>query len=122
MARSDQDPITRAIQDEELALLRALPEEPPYLEQALQLFSGRTAWVNVGMLLAQLALFVAGGLFAWRFYQATDAVEAVKLGITAAVMVLMSLIIKMSFVPVMRLDLVRRDLKRLTVLMGQKAK
>jgi len=102
-----------AITAEERDLLRRIGEEPGAIPQLLGLFRGPTGWVNLVMMAAQAALFVAGVLAAWRFFQATEALEALRWGLPAAVAVLAALVIKVAMYPVVHIRQLRLELLRL---------
>ena len=62
---------------------------------------------------AQAALFVVGVWAAWRFFEADTPLSALHWGLPAAVLLLMSLIIKMGLMPQMQANRLMRELKRL---------
>ncbi|HEV7354245.1 MAG TPA: DUF6768 family protein [Brevundimonas sp.] len=102
-----------AVVAEERDLLRRIGEEPGAIPQLFGLFQGRMAWVNLVMMLAQAALFIAGVWAAWRFFQATDALEALRWGLPAAVALLAALVIKVAMYPVVHIRQLRQELLRL---------
>lgn len=105
--------IDEALDSEERELLRSIGEEPGFFSQAFGLFTGRTAWVNVLLMVVQTIFFVAGVWAAWNFFEAGDALAAVRWGIPAAVLLLTGLIIKMALWPTMETNRVIRELKRI---------
>jgi hypothetical protein len=107
--------LDEALRAEERDLLRRIGEEPGYLDQALSIFSGRTGWVNALMMVTQTVLFVAGVWAAWRFFQADESLSALRWGLPAAVLLLMSLIIKMAMWPTLQANRVLRELRRLEI-------
>lgn len=102
-----------AVTAEERDLLRRIGEEPGAIPQMIGLFRGRMGWVHLVMMLAQSALFIAGVWAAWRFVQATDALEALRWGLPAAVAVLAALVIKVAMYPVLHIRQLRLELLRL---------
>ena len=104
--------IDEALDAEERDLLRSIGEEPGFFSQAFGIFSGTAAWVNVLLMVVQGLVFIAGVWAAWNFFQAGDALSAIRWGLPAAVMLLMSLIIKMGMWPTMQTNRVIRELKR----------
>ncbi|MBU1384918.1 MAG: hypothetical protein KKG14_02880 [Alphaproteobacteria bacterium] len=72
---------------------------------------------------AQAALFMAGVWAAWRFFEAETPLSALHWGLPAAVLLLMSLIIKMGLLPEMQANRLIRELRRLElqIAMGRKA-
>lgn len=105
--------IDEALDAEERALLRSIGEEPGFFAQAFGIFSGRTAWVNALLMVVQAALFIAGVWASWNFFEAGDALTAMRWGFPAAVLLLMALIIKLSIWPTMQTNRVIRELKRI---------
>ena len=105
--------IEEALQGEEQALFRETAREPGFFGQAFGLFGGPNGWVNGVMMAAQAALFVVGVWAAWRFFEADTPLSALHWGLPAAVLLLMSLIIKMGLMPQMQANRLIRELKRL---------
>ena len=105
--------IEEALQGEEQALFRETAREPDFFSQTFGMFGGRSGWVNVVMMVVQAALFVAGLWAGWRFFGADTALSALHWGLPAAVLLLMSLIIKMGMMPELQANRLMRELKRL---------
>jgi hypothetical protein len=105
--------IDEAINAEERELLRKVGEEPGYVQQALGLFEGRTGWVNSVLMIAQGAAFVMGAWAAWNFFAADQVLAALRWGLSAATLLLMSLTMKMALWPVIQANRIIRELKRL---------
>lgn len=105
--------IEEALQGEEQALFRETLREPGFFGQAFGLLGGRNGWVNGVMMAAQAALFIGGVWAAWRFFGAETPLSALHWGLPAAVLLLMSLIIKMGLMPEMQANRLMRELKRL---------
>ena len=105
--------IDETLDAEERELLRRVGEEPGFLAQALAIFRGPAAWVNTLLMVVQTALFVAGVWAAWQFFQAGDALTALRYGLPAVVLLLTGLIVKMALVPAIQTNRVIRELKRI---------
>lgn len=114
--------IDDALESEERDLLRSIGEEPPYMSQLLGLFGGKTGWLNAIMLVVQTLLFLAGGWMAWTFFETNDALSALHWGIPAAVLLLMSLIIKMAMWPAIQANRLLRELKLIQLQIARAAK
>ncbi len=112
MTDFDRD-IDAAIAIEEAALLRKIGEEPGYFRQLRTVFHGRTGWVNMILMVAQTVLFVGGVYAGWHFFQAADALTAVHWGLPGAVMLIMSLMVKLALWPVLHANRVLLAVKRL---------
>ncbi len=105
--------IDESLNAEERDLLHRIGDEPAYMNQVLAIFDGRTGWVSVIMMIAQTALFIGGAWAAWKFFQTEDVLAALRWGLPSAVLLLMSLIIKLSLWPTLQANRVLRELKRL---------
>jgi hypothetical protein len=114
------NPIDAAIAAEERDLLRQIEQEPAYFEQIGTLFAGQNAWINWLLMAAQAGLFVAGVWMAFRFFAAADALVALHWGLPAATLLLASLVIKVSIMPVMQANRVLLALKRLELLQAHR--
>jgi hypothetical protein len=110
----DLDTLVEAeLSREERELLSRIGDEPGFFGQALGLFGGRLGWVNAVMMLAQAVVFVAGAYAAWRFFGQTDAVAQLRWGLPAAVLLIVSLMIKMAMWPEIHANRLMRELKRI---------
>jgi hypothetical protein len=105
--------IDEALDAEERELLRSIGEEPGFFAQAFGVFSGPTAWVNILLMVVQAAFFIGGVWAAWNFFEAGDALTAVRWGLPAAVLLLTALILKLTLWPTMETNRVIRELKRI---------
>jgi len=105
--------IDEALDTEERELMRQIGEEPNYVTQAFGIFSGRLGWVHTVMMVAQTVLFIAGVWYAWQFFTATDTLEAIRAGFPAAVLIIMSGMMKLSLWPSIQTNRVLREMKRL---------
>ena len=107
--------IAEALADEDRQIV-AETEELGYFAASLGLFRGKTAWVNWVIMVVQLALFLVGVWCAVRFFAATDALMALKWGISGAVLLLMASSMKMSLMIPMQVNRVIRELKRVELM------
>ncbi len=105
--------ITKALKDEEDALLRSIAEDPGHIDQIAALISARSGWVSLVLLVAQTILFLAGAWAAWNFFQAADPLAALRWGLPAAVLMLASLMLKLSLWPAMHAQRQLQILKRI---------
>jgi len=104
--------IDEALHAEDATLLAELTE-PGFFRQAMGLFGGPTGWVTWVLLAVQTVMFLAAILAGWRFYAATEALLALKWGLSAAVLAIMALQLKLALMPQMQADRVLRALRRL---------
>ena len=112
--------IDEALGDEERDLLLRIGGEPGFFSQVFGVFRGPTGWVNVVMMVAQAAAFLAGAYGAWRFFGAADPVTQLRWGLPAAVLLLLSAMIKLAVLPRMETNLIIRELKRLELQLALK--
>jgi hypothetical protein len=117
--RNVDQTLDAALHAEERELLRRIGDDPGHFEQVMALFSGRSGWINTVMMAAQLVLFAAGVWAGWNFFQATEALAALHWGLPAAVLLLMSLIIKLAMWPTVQANRVLLALKRIELLVAQ---
>ena len=103
--------IEQALASEEQELLRRIGEEPGYIEQAVGLFRGSTGWVNIVLMVTQSLAFLAGAWAAWHFFAANDVLTALRWGLPAVLLLLMSLIMKMALWPTIHLNRLLKELK-----------
>ncbi len=101
--KSLDDRIGEALSAADRDLLKSL-DEPAFVRQALGLFRGRNAWVSTTVTLAQLVAFIGGVWAGAQFLAATDALAAVKWGLSAAVLLLFSVQFKMFLLSQMQTD------------------
>ncbi len=102
-----------ALSAEERDLLARIGDEPGAFAQIFGLFRGPTAWINALMMVVQAVLFLLGVWAAVRFFQADDALQALRWGLPSATALLMALIVKSSMWPVAQIGQLRLELKRL---------
>lgn len=114
--------IDEALDADERELLRSIGEEPGFFSQAFGVFRGPTAWVNALLMVVQTALFIAGIWAAWNFFEAGDALSAIRWGLPAAVLLLMALIIKLSLWPTMQTNRIMRELKRIELQVARQSR
>ena len=112
--------ITKALKDEEDALLRSIAEDPGHIDQIAAVISARAGWVALVLLVAQAVLFLAGAWAAWNFFQAGEPLSALRWGLPAAVLILASLMLKLSLWPAMHAQRQLQVLKRIELRLARK--
>ncbi len=105
--------IEEALGDEESELLRRIGEPPSFFERALGMFGAGVKWMVALMMVIQGLLFIAGVWAAWMFFEAVDPVTQLRWGLPAAVLLPMSLAIKLAVAPSIHADRLMRELKRI---------
>ena len=105
--------INQALKDEEDALMRDIGEDPGHLDQISAVIAARSGWVATVILAAQTLLFLAGAWATWNFFHAADALSALRWGLPAAVLLIMSLMLKLALWPAMHAQRQLQALKRI---------
>ena len=108
--------LDQAMEAEERELLLRIGNDPNHVQQVASLFSGRTGWVSGVLIATQAALFIAALWTGWRFFDAEDTLAALHWGLPSAVMLIMSLMMKLALWPVMQANRMMLALKRVEVL------
>jgi len=93
-------------------------EEMGWFELGLNQFKGKLGWVTWVLMAVQTTLFIIGAWVAWRFFQETEQLAALKLGISAAVLWITALNIKLSLMPQIQADRVIREIRRVELLLA----
>lgn len=105
--------IDRALEEERTAPQSVFGHEPGHFEIGLSLFKGPRGWVNLIIMIAQTALFIGAVWFGWRFFQAGDALTALKTGLPASTLLILSLVTKTALTPFMAENRLMLELRRL---------
>ena len=103
--------IDAALDAEERELLHSIGEEPGFFGLAFGMFRGPTGWANAMLMLVQGVAFVGGAWAAWNFFSAADALAALRWGLPAAVLLLLSAMDKLSLWPAIHTNRLMRELK-----------
>jgi len=114
--------IDEALDAEERELLRSIGEEQGFFTQIFGLFRGRLGWMSMAMIGAQAVTFIGGVWAAWRFFEAGDALTALRWGLPAAVLLLTSTLIKMTLYPTIHVNRLMRELKRIELQIARQHK
>jgi hypothetical protein len=105
--------ISETLDSEEREILEKIGQEPSFPKQALGLFQGRLGWMNGAILLGHL-IFVVGGVYAaWQFFTMGEVLEAMRWGLSAAVLLLAALITRIALFRAMQTNRVLHAVKRL---------
>jgi hypothetical protein len=105
--------IEEALGREESEILSRIGDDPGFFERALGLFGAGVGWFVALMMAVQTLLFLAGAWAGWNFFAASDPVTQLRWGLPAAVLLLMSLTIKMGVAPAIHANRIMRELKRI---------
>jgi hypothetical protein len=116
----NHDKLDAAIEMEERALLAAIREEPGFFMQATGVFFGSNGWVSMILMASQIALFAGGCWAAWHFFQAQDALAALRWGLPAAVLLVVALMLKLALWPQIQANRVIREIRRLELVLRDK--
>jgi hypothetical protein len=110
--------VDEALAAEEQALLRSIGEDRGYIDEALGLFAGRNGWVNGVLMVLQAVLFFGGVWAAWQFFIADTVLIALRWGLPAAVALITAVAIKMALYPIVHLQRLLRELKRIELVLA----
>eukprot|EP00752_Nemacystus_decipiens_P019205 g17261.t1 len=120
MSRLDQM-IEQALTKEDEQLL-ASTRELGYFDLGLSQFTGKLGWVTWVIMALQITMFALAAWCGYRFFQATDALVALKWGLPCAVLAIMALQVKLSLVPQMQADRIIREVKRVELMLAARQK
>lgn len=95
------------------------PADPGYFRLAASALGGRTGWVTAVMLVVQTLLFLAALWAGWRFYAAIEVLSALKWGLSAAVLTIIAVQLKMALMPVLQANRVLLAIRRLELRLAQ---
>lgn len=109
--------IESALTEEDKELLEST-RELGYLDLGLNLFSGRSSWINWTIMILQIVMFVLAAWCGYKFYYALDVLVALKWGIACASLAIMALQVKLSLIPHMQADRIVREIKRVELLLA----
>lgn len=87
--------------------------DPGYFPLAFSILGGRQGWVVWVVMVVQTAMFVGSVWAGWQFYTATEALAALKWGLSAATLAIVATQLKMALMPVMQANRVLLAIRRL---------
>lgn len=117
--RKLDDLIEEALKDQDRAILEAT-EEQGWFALGRSQFRGKLGWVTWVIMIVQAALFLVGVWCAVRFFGATEALIALKWGLSAAVLMIMATILKTSLMPQIQAERILRELKRVELMLAER--
>lgn len=109
--------IEETLSAEDRALLKDT-QELGYFELGMKQFRGKLGWVTWVIMIVQALMFLVGVWCAVRFFGAVDMLDALKWGLSGAVLMLAATVLKLSLVPQMQADRVLRELKRIELMLA----
>ena len=102
---------------------RTLPEglqEPGFFPLVFSTMQGRQAWIVWFLMVVQTLMFLTAIWAGWHFYAATEVLVALKWGLSAAVLLVLSLQIKMmTLFPHMQANRILLALRRIELMILQ---
>jgi len=105
--------ISEALDGEEREILEKIGHEPSFPAQAVGLFHGRIGWLNGAVLIGHFVFAVGGVYTAWRFFTMTEVVDAIRWGLSAAVLLLAALHTRVALIRSMQTNRVLHAVKLL---------
>ncbi len=110
--------IEDALKGQDSEILRET-QELGWFQLGLSQFGGKLGWVTWVVMIVQIVLFAVGLYCAVQFFGATEAILAVKWGVSGGVLILMATQLKLSLMPQLQADRVIREVKRLQLIMAR---
>ena len=111
------DLIKEALSKEEQDILTNT-QELGWFALGLSQFRGKMGWVTWAIMIVQGTLFMIGLWAAFKCYWAVDVLPALKWGLSASVLIIVSACLKFSLMPQMQADRVLRELKRVELMIA----
>ena len=105
--------ISETLDDEDREILDKIGRDQNLSEVVVDLFRGNLGWLNGVLFFGHLVFLVAGIYAGWRFFTLTDLLDVLRWGLCAAVLLLASLITRVTLVPALQVNRVMRALKHL---------
>jgi hypothetical protein len=106
--------ISEALDDEEREILEKIGHDQSFWEQVFGLFrGGMQGWMNRGIFLLHVVCAVSGIYAAWKFFNMSDVLEAIRWGLPAAVLLLAALILRLTLLRTMLTNNVLHAVKHL---------
>ncbi|MCW9033662.1 MAG: hypothetical protein OQJ97_05530 [Rhodospirillales bacterium] len=105
--------INEALDDEDRLILEKIGREQTLAEAALDLFRGKLGWLNGVLLLGYLLFAIAGAYAAWKFFTLTEILDVIRWGVSAAVLLLAALIMRMTVYPAIQANRILRAMKHM---------
>lgn len=114
--RSLDQKIASVLGAEDRQLLAELGE-PGFLRAALGIFRGAEGWAARAIYAAVVVMFLASLGCGWRFFTATEVMEALHWGLPAAVLMVMATVVKVALMPRIESARVLRAIERLELVL-----
>ena len=118
MDRIDQL-IEEALSEED-RVIREATAERGWFALGIAQFRGKLGWGTWVIMAVQTTMFVAAVWAGWRFYAATEVLAAVKWGLSAAVLAILALQMKLSLMPQIQADRILRQMRRLELMLARR--
>ncbi|HVY90925.1 MAG TPA: DUF6768 family protein [Hyphomonadaceae bacterium] len=114
--------IEATLNEEDKAFFAKAGREPGYFGEVVGLFGGTLGWMNALVLAATTALFIGGVWCAWQFFQAEEAISALRWGLSAAVLLISVVVLKVGTIwPTFQANRVLREIKRVELQIARRA-
>lgn len=118
MSSKIDDLIREALSEEQREIF-ARTDELGWFQLGLSQFHGKNGWVVWLIVVMQTVMFLAAIWCGYNFLVATEVLTALKWGLPAATLLILSQVLKMSLMPQMQADRVLRELKRVELMIAQ---
>jgi hypothetical protein len=111
--------IAEALTAEDQKLMEELAD-PGFFALVFGTMRGPSGWVAALLMVVQTALFLAAFWAGWRFFAATEMLAALKWGLSAAVLALAALQLKLALFPQMQADRVILAIRRMELALARR--
>lgn len=105
--------INETLEDEDRDILERIGRDQNYAEQVVDIFRGKSGWMNVMLLFVTIIWFAVAIYAAWKCFAVTDIADVVRWGLLATFFMLSAVIAKIGILPSMQTNRVLRAMKRL---------
>ena len=105
--------ISETLDDEDRAILDKIGRDQSYPGQLIDLFRGKSGWMNALLLITHLIWFGVGMYAAWKCVTVTELVDVVRWGLGALFFMLSAVIAKVALLPSLQANRILRALKHL---------
>ncbi len=105
--------ISEVLEDEDREILDKIGRDQSYPEQVIDLFRGKSGWLNWVLIFVQIIWFIVGIYAAWKCFALTDLLDVVRWGLTATFFMLSAVIAKVGMLSSFHANRMLRALKHL---------
>lgn len=109
------DMISQVLDDEDRAILDKIGRDQSYPGQVIDLFRGKSGWMNWILMFTTTIWFAVGLYAAWKCFTVTEVIEVVRWGLLATFFMLSAVVAKVGLLPSFQANRILRAVKHLEV-------